>query len=63
MKNILIVLFGASLFGLVALFRGISLGQEIETFYLVVLLVLSFIFGVWLFFINRSQEKEVDNEK
>lgn len=53
-KNLVILLFGISLFSCVALFRGRALGQDIDMFLILGLLLSSVVFGAWLFVINRD---------
>ncbi len=55
MKNIVIVLGGVCFFVSIALFRGISLGQNIDKMYLVVSVILSLCFGMWVYVLNKRK--------
>ena len=52
--NIVTILFGVNFFVCIGLFRGKSLGQDISNFYIVITLILSVAFGLWLFFIRKN---------
>ncbi len=57
MKNILIILGGTCLFGSIAIFRAISMGQDINKSYLVISLALSLFFGVWFYLKYKKKGK------
>jgi len=61
MKNALIVVGGICFFGSIALFRGISLGQDIDKKYLVITIVLTIIFGIWLHMLNKKDKASPTN--
>jgi len=62
MKNVLIILSITSGFGAVALIRGISLGQDHNKYHVAILLASSFIFGLWVYILNKRNKINTDNE-
>ncbi len=53
MKLIATILFGAGLFGAIALVRGISLGQDIDPSYVAILALVAVVAGIWLFILRK----------
>jgi hypothetical protein len=60
-KNALIVISGIWFFSSIALFRGISLGQDIDKKYLVITIILTVIFGIWLHMLNKNDKASSTN--
>jgi len=56
LKNVIILIFAINLFSFLALFRGVSLGQDINKLYLVLTFSLSVIFGFWLFVLGKKSK-------
>jgi len=56
-KSVLIAVFGVSGYLCIALFRAISLGQNISVLYVVVSFVIALLSGLWLLFIYLKHEK------